>query len=159
MQYLPGGNLGLTLATQLAFDAAEDEYRKAAERIRPIVEHRSNNNSVDHICISELMLNWSNLKLHQRNQPAEAITLVDEGLRSVEPLLGVDIDTSRVRVRVLQLHGTRAQALQQIGDHAAAVRSWRRVLDLCDPIERIGYRIVLALALVNAGDHAAAITE
>jgi tetratricopeptide (TPR) repeat protein len=137
---------------------AEEKFRRAEELLQSIPsEQRSVGGSVD-LLLGQVNVNWCGM-LYLSGKLDEAITRADAGLIRLEQHLKIEPNDMTARNASLQLRGNRAYALTQLGKHRQSAGDWTRVVELSAQPVPAEYRVRLAVALLHAGEQAAAFTQ
>jgi tetratricopeptide (TPR) repeat protein len=110
------------------------------------------------VSLAALCINWGFLLRGTGELQAalakrtRAVELAEKVLRQ-EPTYGV------ARTQAFNAHGARAQLYEALGRWADAVHDWDRLHELDDRPDRWTRRVLRAVALARAGDHARAAAE
>jgi tetratricopeptide (TPR) repeat protein len=107
--------------------------------------------------VASVCLNRGNLDT-SGGRPRDALPWYERAIRAAEAALAKDGRLTEARTWREYAHGARAKAHEQLGDFAAALRDWDRIVELADGEDRRVYRLmrILALAQAGAGDRVAA---
>ncbi|HEV3164114.1 MAG TPA: protein kinase [Isosphaeraceae bacterium] len=150
-------NLGL-IQSQDRPTLAEASYAEAERLLDAILATRPDDLSAL-FPLAELFNNWGNLAA-QRGEPELALTRFARGLALIEPIRRSQPALDRPRTAALNLHGARGNLLETLGRHAESVPDREQVIEVNTiAADAASYRLMLAFALVRAGDHRRGVAE
>jgi tetratricopeptide (TPR) repeat protein len=133
-----------------AFASAEALLLSLIARHPPGGEHA--------LTLAGVNVNWGNL-LRSIGRTQDALARHTRAVEAVEAVLRREPAHSVARLRGWQAHGARAQTLEALRRWAEAVKDWDRVVELDVQRNRWIRRVLRALVLARAGEHARAAAE
>jgi len=137
---------------------AEKRFQEAERLLLSIpLDHRDEgDNSV--ISLGSINMNWGGM-LKTLRRFDESIARSDAGLKQVEPYLRIEPHDVEAREVCLKLHGNRGLALSWLGKHRESADDWTRVVELSTEPVPAGYRVRLAMELVQSGELVRALAQ
>ncbi len=148
-------NLAILHQTHERLSEATANYEKADALLRPLVTRNPQGESA--LTQAAMYVNWLYL-LWASGQPLAAFGKSNRAVELAEAVFAQQPRHLGARLRVKQAHGVRAEICGASFLWAAAARDWDRVIELEDPPEP-WHRVLRALALAKAGEHARAVAE
>jgi serine/threonine-protein kinase len=97
--------------------------------------------------------------VRKQGQPDAALAWFTRAIGILTRVLERDKRMERARQALSAAHRTRAEVLDQLGNHAEAEGDWHRALSLSKAAERETIQLLRAVALVRAGDAEQAVSE
>jgi serine/threonine-protein kinase len=150
-------NLGHLLARLARWSDAEDAYRDAlAVRERLATDYPGvPAYAVD---LGGTCCNLGDL-LRDRGDPTASLPWFARAFDILNPIQAREPRAVTARLYLRSSHWGRAVALGRLDRYTDAIADWDRAVELSDPAERDGVRILRADARVRAGDHTTATAE
>ncbi len=150
-------NLGLLYAQTGRTADARAALEKTIKVFQPIIVQHPNTDAY-RLTLAAACVNLGGLQMGL-SEYDEAAKVLDLGIESVETVLQHEPRHTFARARGVQVHGTRAQLHDGLGQWADAAKHWDRVVALNDAPSTWLYRLYRAVSLSRAGDHMRATTE
>jgi tetratricopeptide (TPR) repeat protein/tRNA A-37 threonylcarbamoyl transferase component Bud32 len=102
--------------------------------------------------LAALCHNRGNLE-REDGGPRNALPWYARAIQAADTALAKDDRLIEARTWRMFVHGSRAQAYEELSDFAAAVRDWDQMIDVAPPANRTTYRLLRTTALARAGDY------
>lgn len=151
-------SLGLAEAHLRHAGAAEQAYREADRLLKELIRA----NPHDDAYLGALGALWVNRAALSAGQGdiRRCLSLLGEGIERLEPVLAREPSDQVMRERLINLYGTRAEALESLRRFGEAIPDWDRVVALENRPGLTGVRrLGLANALARTGAHKKATEE
>ncbi len=150
--------LNLSVLNQQRKDG-KAEARRDHDRAEGLFEQLAREDPTDSdtlYALAVLRVNWAYVLAGQKRYE-EALAELGKNFRELEPVLHNDPDYREVRDALYRSYGVVAQIRDGQENWKESVAAWRKVVELAPAEVRTRQRMFLARALVQAGDHAAAV--
>jgi serine/threonine-protein kinase len=149
-------NLGALLQGLNKAGEAETAYRRAAGWLEGLAAE----NGAAPAYARDLGLVYTNLGLlAETSRPREAVDWYGKAVKTLEPISQRDSGVKEARRRLEKALLLWANALSQLGEHAAAVPAWDRLIALSDPDDRDALRLPRSRSLALSGQPERAVAE
>jgi serine/threonine-protein kinase len=110
--------------------------------------------------VGEYVATWSDLQVNRGNldvrlgRTEAGIERLERGLRELRPILEAEPENVRLRATAINLHGSRAMAMEKVHRYREAADDWSQVGALSGPgAAASGAEISRLLCLARAGEH------
>jgi serine/threonine-protein kinase len=150
-------NLGLLYQKTGRPKEAESTYREAEELLAPLARQHPAE-PLYTLSLAGACNNWGNL-LKERGELAAALEHENRAVDLAEAVLRREPRHTVARSRAYTGHGSRAQVLEALHLYADAVKDWDRVVELDEKPNPWVNRVLRAVTLARAGEHARATAE
>ena len=149
--------LALLCAANKRRDEAGAAYEKVEALLPPLIQKHPDKPEYS-LSLAATYVNWSYF-LKDTGRPQEALRILGQAADFTEAVLRQEPHHASARRQAFNAHGARAQLHEGLGRFADAVKDWDRVAELDDAPDRWRRRVLRAVALARAGEHARAAAE